>query len=162
MIAVPSIELLYLMDSMLSEGPVFNYKIVGHQWYWSYDYFGLFFDNSLVPEVSSFDSYMLSEDDVKEVFGSRLLEVDNSLVVPTLSNIHFLITSADVLHAWAVPSLGVKVDAIPGRINHLCVLIKRAGTFYGQCSEICGVNHGFMPICVEAIDLEKSYNKNLI
>jgi heme/copper-type cytochrome/quinol oxidase subunit 2 len=143
------------MDATLAEGPVFNFKIIGHQWYWSYDYFALLYGgDSLTGEAETvFDSYMVTEDEFLENYGSRLLEVDNSLLLPTLGNIHLLITSADVLHAWAVPSFGVKVDAIPGRINHICFLIKREGSFYGQCSEICGVNHGFMPIKVEGVPL---------
>lgn len=150
LIAVPSLELLYMMDVMDSADPVFNYKVIGHQWYWSYSFFSINVDSS--EEVVEFDSYMLPEEDVVETGGFRLLEVTNPFVVPTNNNLHVLITSTDVIHSWAVPSLGVKVDAIPGRINHVCLHIKRPGTFYGQCSEICGVNHGFMPIKVVAYD----------
>lgn len=153
MIAIPSLELLYLMDLLTSISPVYTFKVIGHQWYWSYELFGLDFSKSDMFEVLEFDSYMLPEADTKAISGLRLLEVDNVLILPTDVNIHLLVTSADVLHSWAVPSLGVKVDAVPGRINHICLFIKRAGTFYGQCSEICGVNHGFMPIKVESINL---------
>jgi cytochrome c oxidase subunit 2 len=148
-ISIPSLELLYLLDGFgLHEGPVFTYKVIGHQWFWSYEY--LSFKNE---QELSFDSYMLFGNDLYTVKGPRLLEVDNSLIVPAYSNIQFLITSVDVLHSWAVPSLGIKVDAVPGRLSQIYVLIKREGIFYGQCSEICGVNHGFMPIKVEAINL---------
>jgi cytochrome c oxidase subunit 2 len=157
LVAIPSIELLYMMDVLVEDDPVFTYKVIGHQWYWSYDYFGIFYKNVMSEnrlENSSFDSYMLDESDTIDQAGMRLFEVDNPLILPAFNNIHFLVTSADVLHAWAVPSLGVKVDAIPGRINHICIVLKRVGTFYGQCSEICGVNHGFMPIKLEVFDLD--------
>jgi len=157
LVAIPSIELLYMMDVLVEDDPVFTYKVIGHQWYWSYDYFGIFYKNVMSQnpsDVNSFDSYMLDENDTIDQSGMRLFEVDNSLVLPAFNNIHFLVTSADVLHAWAVPSLGVKIDAIPGRINHICIVLKRVGIFYGQCSEICGVNHGFMPIKLEVFDLD--------
>jgi len=152
-IAIPSLELLYLMDLLTNISPVYTFKVIGHQWYWSYELFGLDFSKNDMYEVLEFDSYMLPEADTMAINGLRLLEVDNTLILPTDVNIHLLVTSADVLHSWAVPSLGVKVDAVPGRINHICLFIKRVGTFYGQCSEICGVNHGFMPIKVEAVSL---------
>ena len=112
----------------------------------------------------NFDSYLISDDDlvIPEVSGIgkagkvfRLLEVDNRLVVPTNTHIRVLVTSADVLHSWAVPSLGVKVDACPGRLNQVFLFIKREGVFYGQCSELCGVNHGFMPIVVQAVNQDE-------
>jgi len=102
------------------------------------------------PSVK-FDSYMLSESDLPKG-GLRLLEVDNRLVLPDQTHIRLLVTSSDVIHSWAVPSLGIKVDAIPGRLNQTELFIKRSGVYYGQCSELCGVNHGFMPIVVEAVD----------
>lgn len=98
-----------------------------------------------------FDSYMVNTNDLKPG-NLRLLEVDNRLILPTLTNIRLLITSADVIHSWAVPSFGIKIDAIPGRLNQVPIYIKREGYFYGQCSELCGVNHGFMPIVVQAVD----------
>jgi len=105
-------------------------------------------------ESLNFDSYMIPEDDLTG--GSlRLLEVDNRVVLPINTHIRVLITSADVLHSWAVPSFGVKVDACPGRLNQTSVFIRRPGVFFGQCSEICGVNHGFMPIVIEAVTLDK-------
>jgi len=110
--------------------------------------------NFLIKAVDiAFDSRLVEEADLE--YGQlRLLEVDNRLILPTEVSIRVLITSYDVLHSWAVPSLGVKMDACPGRLNQIILNIKRAGTFYGQCSEICGVNHGFMPIVIQAIDIE--------
>lgn len=98
-----------------------------------------------------FDSYMINSNDLISG-GLRLLEVDNRLILPTSTNIRLLVTSADVIHSWAVPSFGIKIDAIPGRLNQVPLYIKREGFFYGQCSELCGVNHGFMPISVQAVD----------
>jgi len=158
-IAIPSIELLYSMDATALLGDViFTFKIIGHQWFWSYEYFIVDQERNtdeeiLSPLLINYTSYMLDEEAIlKKHGGLRLLEVDNALFLPILSCIRFLITSVDVLHSWAVPSLGVKVDAVPGRLNQAYVVIKRPGEFYGQCSEICGVNHGFMPIKVVAFD----------
>jgi len=100
---------------------------------------------------------MISENDL-EKGQLRLLEVDNPLVLPTNTHIRVLVTASDVLHSWAIPSLGVKMDAVPGRLNQTSIFIKRPGTFYGQCSEICGVNHGFMPIKIKAMPFEEFYN----
>nr|YP_086816.1 cytochrome c oxidase subunit II [Trialeurodes vaporariorum]AAU14222.1 cytochrome oxidase subunit II [Trialeurodes vaporariorum] len=137
MLAFPSIRILYLMDEM--KNPTLTFKALGHQWFWSYEYsdFKLF----------EFDSYMILGGMV------RLLEVDNSLVIPLGLKIRLLISSFDVLHSWTVPSLGVKVDAVPGRLNQLNFTLNRLGVFYGQCSEICGVNHSFMPIAVEGVSM---------
>jgi cytochrome c oxidase subunit 2 len=150
-IAVPSFALLYSMDEMLD--PAVTLKVVGHQWYWSYEYSDYAY---LSPNSSSigFDSYMIEENDLLE--GSiqlRLLEVDNRIVLPVQTHIRVLITAADVLHSWAIPSFGVKVDACPGRLNQTTLFIKQSGVFYGQCSELCGTNHGFMPICVEVVSI---------
>lgn len=149
-IAVPSFALLYSMDEMLD--PAVTLKVVGHQWYWSYEYSDY---NHLTEENSgiNFDSYLVADDDL-EKGQFRLLEVDNRIVLPINTHIRVLITAADVLHSWAVPSFGVKVDACPGRLNQTTMFIKKPGVFYGQCSELCGTNHGFMPICVEAVELE--------
>lgn len=163
-IAVPSFALLYSLDELVE--PALTVKIVGHQWYWSYEICDdsiLTFSrlqNSESDDVESvdntfnglnFDSYMVPTDDLLK--GSfRLLEVDNKLYLPTNTHIRLLITSADVLHSWAVPSLGIKVDACPGRLSQASLFIKRAGLFYGQCSEICGVNHAFMPIAIRGVD----------
>ena len=147
-IAVPSFALLYSMDEMLD--PAVTLKVVGHQWYWSYEYSDY---NAADGESINFDSYMIPEEDL-EPGNLRLLEVDNRVVLPVDTHVRVVITSADVLHCWAIPSFGVKMDACPGRLNQTSMFIKREGVYYGQCSEICGVNHGFMPICIEAVSLE--------
>jgi len=146
-IAVPSFSLLYSLDE-LSE-PLVTVKIVGHQWYWSYEYSDYLTKSEVLSNLN-FDSYMISTDDL--TLGSfRLLEVDNRLVLPVKTHIRLLVTSSDVLHSWAVPSFGIKIDACPGRLSQGSLFIKREGVYYGQCSEICGVNHGFMPIVVKAV-----------
>jgi cytochrome c oxidase subunit 2 len=143
-IAVPSFALLYAIDEVVD--PAVTIKVIGHQWYWSYEY------GDLAADVPSFDSYMIPEADLNP--GQlRLLEVDRRLWLPTNTHIRVLVTSADVLHSWAVPALGAKLDCVPGRLNQLSLFIKRPGVFYGQCSELCGVNHGFMPIAVQAVEL---------
>lgn len=147
-IAVPSFALLYAMDEIID--PAITLKIVGHQWYWTYEYSDYCADGS---EPIAFDSYMLPEDDL-DPGNFRLLEVDNRVVLPVDTHVRLIITAADVLHCWAMPSFGVKMDACPGRLNQTSIFIKREGTYYGQCSEICGVNHGFMPIVVDAVSLE--------
>lgn len=146
LLAIPSLKLLYSLDFLIFEyEPIITVKIIGHQWYWSYEYVVFSDTNYLEFELVNFDSYLVPEDELNPN-GLRLLEVDNPLVIPANSYIRFLVTSADVLHSWAIPSLGIKVDAVPGRLNQMFTFIKRPGDFYGQCSEICGVNHGFMPI----------------
>nr|UPX88267.1 cytochrome c oxidase subunit II [Eurycercus lamellatus] len=140
-LALPSLRLLYLIDEATE--PSLTIKAVGHQWYWSYEY-------SDFPELS-FDSYMVPTNSLNES-DFRLLEVDNRMVIPFLTEIRLLVTAADVIHSWTIPSLGIKADAIPGRLNQLNLFINRPGVFYGQCSEICGANHSFMPISIEAIN----------
>nr|QIE11973.1 cytochrome c oxidase subunit II [Neverita sp. HL-2020] len=142
-LALPSLRLLYLLDEVGDCS--LTLKSIGHQWYWSYEYSD-FLD-------IEFDSYMIPTNEL-ESGDFRLLEVDHRIVLPTQTDIRVLVTSADVIHSWTVPSLGVKADAIPGRLNQLSFYIKYPGVFYGQCSEICGANHSFMPIVVEAIPLE--------
>jgi cytochrome c oxidase subunit 2 len=144
-IAFPSFRLLYLMDEVIS--PTLTIKIVGHQWYWSYEYSDFITDSG---ESIDFDSYMIPESDL-ELGQFRLLDVDNRLIIPVDCHIRLIVTGADVLHSFAVPSLGLKLDAVPGRLNQVSFVAERSGTFYGQCSEICGVWHGFMPIVVEAV-----------
>lgn len=147
-IAIPSFSLLYAIDEIVN--PILTVKIIGHQWYWSYEYGDPNYNKN---SSFSYDSYMVPDDDI--LFGHyRLLETDNSLILPIKTQIRLIVTSADVLHSWAVPSLGIKMDACPGRLNQVSLFIKREGTFYGQCSEICGVNHGFMPIKVDALKPE--------
>nr|AUR43927.1 cytochrome c oxidase subunit 2 [Cuneopsis heudei] len=147
-LAIPSVRLLYLLDEV--GGPVVSMKVIGHQWYWEYEYG----DGS---DVVGFDSYMVSGMEVTEG-GYRLLEVDNRCVLPFGVDGRVLVSSADVIHAWALPSLGVKADAIPGRINQLGVHLMTSGVMFGQCSEICGVNHSFMPISVEGVSPEIFYH----
>nr|AXA45259.1 cytochrome c oxidase subunit II [Cochlespira sp. MNHN IM 2013-19079] len=142
-LALPSLRLLYLLDEVGNCS--LTVKSIGHQWYWSYEYSD--FSNI------EFDSYMIPTNEL-EPGDFRLLEVDHRVVLPTQTDIRVLVTSADVIHSWTVPSLGVKVDAIPGRLNQLSFFIKYPGIFYGQCSEICGANHSFMPIVIEAVPLK--------
>nr|YP_009255402.1 cytochrome c oxidase subunit II [Melanagromyza sojae]ANA56769.1 cytochrome c oxidase subunit II [Melanagromyza sojae] len=139
-IALPSLRLLYLLDEI--NEPSITLKAIGHQWYWSYEYSD--FNNI------EFDSYMIPTNELKSN-EFRLLDVDNRVVLPMMSQIRILVTAADVLHSWTIPSLGVKVDGTPGRLNQTNFFINRPGLFYGQCSEICGANHSFMPIVIESI-----------
>nr|YP_010600231.1 cytochrome c oxidase subunit II [Cyclopelta obscura]WAL05733.1 cytochrome c oxidase subunit 2 [Cyclopelta obscura] len=144
LIALPSLRLLYMIDEI--NNPLLTLKIMGHQWYWSYEY-----SDFLNVE---FDSYMKPESNMMNN-EFRLLDVDNRTVLPMNSQIRLMITSADVLHSWAMPSLGVKIDAVPGRLNQGSININRPGLMFGQCSEICGANHSFMPIVVESVPLNK-------
>nr|YP_009509619.1 cytochrome c oxidase subunit II [Cranuca inversa]AUN45036.1 cytochrome c oxidase subunit 2 [Cranuca inversa] len=146
-IALPSLRLLYLLDEVNS--PSLTLKTIGHQWYWSYEY-----SDFLHLE---FDSYMTPTNELSDS-GFRLLDVDNRTVLPMNTQIRVLISAADVIHSWTVPSLGVKADAIPGRLNQTSFLINRPGLFYGQCSEICGANHSFMPIVIESISIDSFLN----
>nr|YP_010000446.1 cytochrome c oxidase subunit II [Scytalopus superciliaris]QOD96319.1 cytochrome c oxidase subunit II [Scytalopus superciliaris] len=142
MLALPSLQILYMMDEI--DEPDLTLKAIGHQWYWSYEYTDF--------KDLSFDSYMLPTTELP--FGNfRLLEVDHRIVIPMESPIRVIVTADDVLHSWAIPSLGVKTDAIPGRLNQTSFIATRPGIFYGQCSEICGANHSFMPIVVESAPL---------
>jgi cytochrome c oxidase subunit 2 len=139
-IAVPSLKLLYAMDR--NPNAEMTIKAVGHQWYWSYEY----------PDHDNFtfDSTMIPDDQLQPG-QPRLLAVDNEVVLPIETDVRILVTSEDVIHSWAVPSFGIKTDAVPGRVNETWVRIRREGTYYGQCSELCGVNHGYMPIAVRAV-----------
>lgn len=142
LIALPSLRILYMMDEI--NNPSLTVKTMGHQWYWSYEYTDY--------EDLNFDSYMIPTQELKP--GElRLLEVDNRVVLPIEITIRMLISSEDVLHSWAVPSLGLKTDAIPGRLNQTTLIAMRPGLYYGQCSEICGSNHSFMPIVLELVPL---------
>ncbi|KAL2223622.1 UNVERIFIED_CONTAM: cytochrome c oxidase subunit 2, partial [Sesamum indicum] len=138
-IAIPSFALLYSMDEVVVD-PAITIKAIGHQWYWTYEYSDY---NSGDEQSLTFDSYTIPEDD-PELGQSRLLEVDNRVVVPEKTHLRIIVTSADVPHSWAVPSLGVKCDAVPGRLNQTSISVQREGVYYGQCSEICGTNHAFM------------------
>nr|ADL39893.1 cytochrome oxidase subunit 2 [Atheta crassicornis] len=139
-IALPSLRLLYLLDEI--NNPLITIKTIGHQWYWSYEYSD--FKNI------EFDSYMIPTNELNS-YNFRLLDVDNRIVVPFNSQIRMLVTAADVLHSWTIPSLSVKIDATPGRLNQINFFINRTGIYFGQCSEICGANHSFMPIVLESI-----------
>jgi cytochrome c oxidase subunit 2 len=146
-IAFPSFQLLYLMDEVLS--PTLTIKVAGSQWFWSYEYSDFI---NAAGESVEFDSYMVPEPELGQL---RLLDVDNRVLIPVDTHVRFIVTAKDVIHDWAVPSLGVKIDAVPGRLNQVSVLAQREGVFYGQCSELCGVYHGFMPIAVEAVSLDR-------
>ena len=139
-LALPSLRLLYLIDEVTE--PSLTLKAIGHQWYWSYEYSDF---NDL-----TFDSYIVPTAEL-ELGDFRLLEVDNRITLPYITDIRVLVSAADVLHSWTIPALGVKADAVPGRLNQINLLINRPGLFYGQCSEICGANHRFIPISLEAI-----------
>jgi cytochrome c oxidase subunit 2 len=153
LIAIPSFALLYSLDELID--PVLTLKIIGHQWYWTYEYSD--YVSLEGGDTLSFDSYMVASDDLLK--GSfRLLEVDNRIVLPINSHIRLLVTAADVLHSWTIPSFGVKLDACPGRLSQASLFIKREGVYYGQCSEICGVNHGFMPIVVKGVSVDQFTN----
>nr|ADO22832.1 cytochrome c oxidase subunit II [Basileuterus bivittatus] len=141
-LALPSLRILYMMDEI--NEPDLTMKAIGHQWYWTYEYTDL--------KELTFDSYMIPTTDLP-LGHFRLLEVDHRVIVPMNSTVRVIVTADDVLHSWAVPSLGVKTDAIPGRLNQTSFLASRPGVFYGQCSEICGANHSFMPIVVESVPL---------
>nr|YP_009691998.1 cytochrome c oxidase subunit 2 [Paradyschiria parvula]QEG77633.1 cytochrome c oxidase subunit 2 [Paradyschiria parvula] len=138
-IAFPSLRILYLLDEINS--PSITLKSIGHQWYWKYEYS----DFSI-----EFDSYMIPSNEMN-LYSFRLLDVDNRIIIPMNSQIRMLISSADVIHSWTIPSLGIKTDGTPGRLNQISFMINRPGLFYGQCSEICGANHSFMPIVIESI-----------
>lgn len=159
-IAVPSFALLYSLEEFVE--PNLSVQVTGYQWYWSYEY-----SNCKVSKLEEFldgkvfESYMVPTADLEE--GQlRLLEVNKRLSLPIQTHIQIYVTSADVLHCWAVPSLAIKMDACPGRLNQVSTFIRREGVFYGQCSEICGINHGFMPIVVEGVSMKQFVYENYI
>jgi cytochrome c oxidase subunit 2 len=139
-IAIPSFKLLYFQDSAVD--PEMTIKAIGHQWYWTYEY----------PDYDglTFDALMIADEDIGED-QFRLLETDNRVVVPVDTSIQVLVTASDVIHAWTIPAFGIKIDAVPGRMNETWFKAEREGVFYGQCSELCGAYHGFMPITVEVV-----------
>lgn len=143
-IVVPSLKSIYFIDRCMFCGLRVN--VMAHQWYWRYFYKDLF--------DRFFDSYMLAPEERR---GIRLLEVDNRLVVPANFPLRLLLTSSDVIHSWTVPSYGLKFDAVPGRVNQFCFTSKRSGVFFGQCSEICGINHRFMPIVMEVVPFQRFF-----
>lgn len=149
LIAFPSFKLLYLMDEV--SDPSMSVLAEGHQWYWSYQYPDFLSEEN---DFIEFDSYLVPESDLEEG-GLRMLEVDNRIIMPELTHVRFIVTGADVIHSFACPALGLKCDAYPGRLNQSSVFLNRVGTFYGQCSEICGILHSSMPIVVECVSIEK-------
>ena len=147
LIAFPSFKLLYLMDEVMDPSLVVYAE--GHQWYWSYQYPDFTNEDD---EFIEFDSYIVPESDLEE--GQfRMLEVDNRIIIPEFTHVRFVISSADVIHSYACPSLGIKADAYPGRLNQASVYINRAGVFFGQCSEICGILHSSMPIAIQSVSI---------
>uniref|UniRef100_Q2QH09 Cytochrome c oxidase subunit 2 n=2 Tax=Oleria agarista agarista TaxID=331348 RepID=Q2QH09_9NEOP len=143
-IALPSLRLLYLLDEI--NNPLITLKSIGHQWYWSYEY-----SDFLNIE---FDSYMIQSNNNNNMNNFRLLDVDNRIILPMNNQIRILVTATDVIHSWTIPALGVKIDGNPGRLNQASIFINRPGLFFGQCSEICGANHSFMPIVIESIPMK--------
>nr|QJQ26921.1 cytochrome c oxidase subunit II [Hemisphaerius rufovarius] len=143
LIAMPSLKILYLMEEI--NNPSITIKAMGHQWYWTYQY-----SDKKKIEI---DAYM-----TKKKNSIRLMEVDNRISVPFNTQTRMIISSSDVIHSWTIPSIGVKMDAIPGRLNQMSFSTKKPGIFMGQCSEICGTNHSFMPITMESINM-KSFIK---
>nr|QPB70897.1 cytochrome c oxidase subunit II [Neoclides buescheri] len=139
-IATPSLRLLYLMDEI--NNPMMTTKAIGHQWYWTYEY-SEFMDKEM-------ESYMINQENMNEL---RLLDVDNRMTLPSNTFIRMIVTSTDVIHSWTIPSTGIKIDGTPGRLNQASLIMNRNGIMYGQCSEICGMNHSFMPIVVESVPI---------
>jgi cytochrome c oxidase subunit II len=152
LIAFPSFKLLYLMDEV--NDPSMTIVAEGHQWYWSYQYPDF---TSSDGDSIEFDSYIVPDTDLDEG-GLRMLEVDNRVIVPESTHIRFVVTSGDVIHSFAAPALGIKCDAYPGRLNQLSIFLNREGTFYGQCSEICGILHSSMPIVIESKSISSFVN----
>lgn len=147
-LAFPSLKVLYITDEL--NNPLFTFKAIAHQWYWEYEYYFNFKINEFI--VDNFDSII---NKTVELNRFRLLDVSENFLIPIKCQIRLLVLSDDVIHSFAVPSLGLKVDAVPGRLNQIRINVDRAGLFYGQCSEICGVNHRFMPIVIEVTKLKK-------
>lgn len=141
LLAIPSLKILYLTDEIYS--PFISIKINGHQWYWNYEYpdfFNIEFDSFLSYNFNKFNYF-------------RLIDVDNRVILPFNVNIRLLITSSDVIHSWTIPSIGIKIDATPGRLNQINLISSRPSLNFGQCSEICGINHRFIPIIIESTNL---------
>lgn len=149
LIAFPSFILLYLCDEVLT--PAMTIKVVGLQWYWKYEYSDFVSEKG---ETIEYESYIIPED-MLEDGQLRLLDTDTSIVVPVDTHIRFIVTANDVIHSFAVPSLGIKIDATPGRLNQVSALIQRTGVYYGQCSELCGVNHALMPIKIDCLPINE-------
>lgn len=145
--AFPSLKILYLTDEI--NRPIFTFKAIGHQWYWEYEYD--FLKLMKIKNLETVDS-IIRNVIIEDSF--RLLDVSDHFFIPIKCQIRLLILSEDVIHSFAVPVLGIKVDAIPGRLNQIGLIINRPGLYFGQCSEICGVNHRFIPIVIETFNLK--------
>nr|QIC54433.1 cytochrome c oxidase subunit II [Crangonyx forbesi] len=145
-IALPSLQTLYTLDDPFL--PEMSIKTLAHQWYWSYEYSDF--------KSIEFDSYLIMTNSTNTL--PRMMDTDTSLVIPSKTKVRVLTTSTDVIHAWTVPSMGLKADAVPGRLNQLMLSSTRPGLFFGQCSEICGINHSFMPIKLEVIPMNMFVN----
>nr|ASV72578.1 cytochrome oxidase subunit 2 [Arisubathynella cheongmiensis] len=143
MIALPSLHLLYVSDELFNVK--YNIKIMAHQWYWSYTYF-----NKEIKNCLTFDSYMNSSENSMNIM-FRLLDVNSRLIIPYSTYMRVMVSSSDVLHSWTIPALGIKLDATPGRLNQMSFYTTRSSLFFGQCSEICGTQHSFMPIVMESV-----------
>lgn len=162
LLAIPSFILLYSIDEI--NNAQLTFKVIGYQWYWTYEFAHFFnfieydylhdslaYNFNLFHDFSIYDSLMIN--DLELNLGNfRLLDVDNIIILPIKMHIRVLVTAMDVIHSWAIPSLGIKIDAVPGRINQVGIFINRIGVFYGQCSELCGINHGFMPIVIKGVE----------
>nr|YP_009775986.1 cytochrome c oxidase subunit II [Paraahimia luodianensis]QJA16296.1 cytochrome c oxidase subunit II [Paraahimia luodianensis] len=146
-IAMPSLKILYMLEE--SSKPLMSIKTIGHQWFWSYEYSDF--------KKIEFDSYMKNSN-LLENKEFRLLETDNKIVIPYNTQTRMLMSSSDVIHSWTIPVLGIKMDASPGRMNQSNLIMNRPGIFYGQCSEICGANHSFMPIMLESVNMNTFIN----
>lgn len=142
-IAIPSLKILYLIEEI--NKPIITLKAIGHQWYWRYEYSDF--------KKIEFESFIKKINEINND-EYRLLEVDNRIVLPYNTKSRILVTSYDVIHSWTIPSLGIKIDGSPGRINQGRIIITRPGVFYGQCSEICGANHSFIPIVIESVNIK--------
>lgn len=155
-LAIPSIIVLYNID--LPVNCKITIKCIGSQWYWTYQYNDSTFENTL---LCSYDSYMVATDQLDK--GQlRLLQTDNPIIVPIKTNVRLLVTSSDVIHSFSIPSLGIKIDAVPGRLNLSYVNIFKEGTYYGSCQEICGIQHAFMPIMIKGVDNYGTFMHNIL
>lgn len=152
MISIPSFIILYMNEEL--KNPKITIKVIGMQWYWKYEYSDYIKENG---EKLELESYILEEEMLWKG-GLRMLETDNTIILPINTKIRFIVTSNDVIHSFTIPSLGFKIDAIPGRLNQVNTLILREGVYYGQCSELCGINHGLMPIKLESVSMDTYLN----
>jgi cytochrome c oxidase subunit 2 len=152
-IAVPAFKILYQQD-VIPKADV-TVKAIGNQWYWTYEYPDVALSDDPEDGALTFNAYMLSDEEAKSAAAPRLLATDNIVVVPINKVVKVIVTATDVIHAWAIPAFGVKIDAVPGRLNETWFKATKLGLFYGQCSELCGIKHGFMPINVKVVTLEE-------